>query len=293
MELCISFSGINIRFDIPGDAELPSDLTALRTFKKDTVSNFEFRIGKIYTPAKVGGTIVGSQGGMREYVTEYGRVRVYSALRSEDGCEAVCVLRNDGKNTLLYPASKWDFYSRPLHCLHLIAPELLLMRENAFLLHSSVIEFGGRAVLFAGKSGIGKSTQAELWKKYLDADIINGDRCVIMKRNGIFFGGGSPWCGTSGIRRSEQFPISGIILLEQSPVNEISKIGAAAFAPLLSQTLTNSWNSEMMDKITSLYSELLRDVPVYRLRCRPDEDAVMLTYRELYKGDDGEKLLSR
>lgn len=281
MELRISFSGINIRFDIPDEAELGEDLTALECGGCSS-PDFEFEIGKISVPYKTEETAVGEQGGMREYVTDCGRVRVYSALRSVDGCEAVCVLRNDGKNTLLYPAARWDFYSRPLRLLHLIAPELLLLRKEAFLLHSSVVEYGGRAVLFAGRPGIGKSTQAALWQKHMGADIINGDRCVIMKRNGVFFGGGSPWCGTSGIRRSEQYPISGIVLPYKSPVNKIERIGGSAFPALLSQTLTNSWNAEMTCKITALYSELLRDIPVYRLDCRPDEEAVRITYREIF-----------
>lgn len=43
-------------------------------------------------------------------------------------------------------------------------------------MHASLVEKDGEGVLFLGPSGMGKSTQARLWKSALDADFISGDR---------------------------------------------------------------------------------------------------------------------
>ena len=51
----------------------------------------------------------------------------------------------------------------------------MVMRDG-LPLHASLVEKDGFGVIFLGPSGMGKSTQAKLWEKYLDADFIIGDR---------------------------------------------------------------------------------------------------------------------
>lgn len=219
---------------------------------------------------------------MELYRTREGWLRVYSPLIAEDGCQVACLLRPDGKNKLYYPASRWAFYSSSLHCIHLIGGETLLLKQNAFLLHSSVVLFNGKVVLFSGPSGAGKSTQASLWEQHLGATVVNGDRCVIRKLSDGFYGGGSPWSGTSGIYRPEQAPIAGIFLVHQAPENSVQRLGRAAFPALFGQTIVNSWDSAFMEKITELFSEMMAQVPIYRLNCRPDEGAVKAAYHTLF-----------
>lgn len=216
------------------------------------------------------------------YRTEEGWLRVYTPLITEDGLQVACLLRPNGDNELYYPAPMWDFYSAPLRCTHLIAVETLLLRRDAFLLHSSVVSFRGKAVLFSGAAFAGKSTQAALWEKHLGARIINGDRCVIRRTENGFIGSGSPWAGTSGIYRDEQAPIAGIFLVRQAPENRVQRLGFAAFAPLFTQTLVNSWDQDFMEHITELFQQLLSQVPVYALYCRPDEGAVRVAAQALF-----------
>ncbi len=192
------------------------------------------------------------------------------------------LLRGDGNHTLYCPAGKWEEYSQELRLAKVIGGEELLLRHDAFLLHSSVVMINGKTVLFSGPSGAGKSTQAELWEKYRNAEIINGDRCVVMRRDGIFYGGGSIWCGSSDICRPEQAPIAGIFLVNQARENSVRRLGRGAFLPLFSQTTVNSWDPVFMDQLSTLFDGLLRSVPVYQLNCRPDEDAVTLVYDTLF-----------
>ena len=44
--------------------------------------------------------------------------------------------------------------------------------------HSSLIDMQGRGLMFIGPSGIGKTTQAELWNRYRDAPDHQRGHCV-------------------------------------------------------------------------------------------------------------------
>ena len=86
--------------------------------------------------------------------------------------------------------------------------------------------FDNNTSLVAGSSGVGKTTQAELWGKYRRAEIINRDRCVIAKRGEQFWGCGSPYSSSSGIYRQKEAPIRAIILPEKAAENRIERITA-------------------------------------------------------------------
>ena len=59
--------------------------------------------------------------------------------------------------------------------------------RNRFLLHSAVVEYGGAAYAFLGRSGTGKSTHTGIWLKNLpSAKILNGDKPIIGYAGGEF-----------------------------------------------------------------------------------------------------------
>jgi len=163
-----------------------------------------------------------------------------------------------------------------------LAFEDVLINHQAFILHSSFISWQNNGILFTAPSGTGKSTQADLWKKYEDADIYNGDRTIIRKIDGKYYGFGSPYAGSSGIYRNESAPIKAIIVIEQGPDNVIRRLrGREAFLPLFRETLMNTWNKEYMEKMTDLLMDAACQIPVYHLSCRPDQDAVNTVKNEI------------
>lgn len=226
--------------------------------------------------------VVLTQRGVQIYHTEKGWLHIHPVLGDGKGCQVACLFCPDGHHTIYYPASRWEEYSEVWSCAHLICGERLLLRHDAFLLHSSVVHYQGKAVLFSGPSGVGKSTQATLWKTHLGADIINGDRTVIRKTADGFTGGGSMWSGTSGIYRSETAQIAGIILVEHGKEETLERLGFEAFKPLLTQTIVNSWDEEFIQKVTGLLAEVMDTVPIYRLRCRPIPEAAALVRDTLF-----------
>ncbi len=278
----LHFSGITVKFIPAAPVGLAEEFTKLASPASEIV-DATYEICPLLTPLRPAEPPLYDNRGTLIYRTKEGWLRIYPMQTAEDGCQVACLLRKNGFHTLYFPAEKWEHYTRPMHCAPLMGLELILLGRNAFLLHSSVVEMNGRTVLFSGPSGVGKSTQAELWNKYLNADILNGDRCVVMEKPDGFYGGGSMLAGSSGIFRREQYPIAGIFLLEQAAQNCVQRLGLQALAPLLSQTIVNSWDLEFMEKLTSLFEHLLSQIPIYRLSCRPDEEAVRLAYHTLFE----------
>ena len=155
--------------------------------------------------------------------------------------------------------------------------EVHLASIEAISLHSSLIRYHDCAILFSAPSGTGKSTQAELWKRYRDADLINGDRSIIRKHDGVWTAYGSPYAGTSGLFRNESVPIQVIVILRQSDKNTLRVLGQAeAFRCLYSETIVPRWNDEIHSHIMDIITQITAEVPVVMLSCRPEESAVDL-----------------
>lgn len=278
----ICFSGLTLRFTQPRVPFALSEAFSSLLGQNELEPDAEYEIVLLDTPLQPLTPPHHTYCGINLYQTEEGWLRIHPLRRSENGCQVACLLRPSGKHTLYYPLALWDHYANPLYCAHLMGIETVLLRKNAFLLHSSVVMLDGKAVLFFGPSGVGKSTQARLWQEHLGAQILNGDRCVVMQKEDGFYGGGSPLAGNSGIYRREQAPIAAIFLLKQACYCQATPMGISALAPMLEQTLLNSWDRDFMDCLMHLYQLLLAQVPVYKLYCTPDKPAVDLAYQTAF-----------
>lgn len=281
----IEFADIRIRFELPTEVNLPREVAYFQVGDAENI-DAEYYVKLIEEPLRSIGKYVATAGNMDIYEEKKGWLRIYTPLIEENGCQVACRLTLEQKNTLYYPKERWWFYSKELNLLHLIGIEEVLIKNDAFLLHSSVVKVQGQVVLFCGPSGVGKSTQAELWKKYQGAEILNGDRCIVKNNAERFYGCSSPWCGTSGIYRKEQAPIKGVFVLKQALQNSVRRMKSEAFSVILQNSVVNSWNADFMNQITNLIIKILMTVPIYELECRPDEEAVKLAYNTLFEGEN-------
>ena len=150
----------------------------------------------------------------------------------------------------------------------------MLLPQNAFFLHSSFISVGGKAILFSAPCGTGKSTQAALWEKHRNAEVINGDKAGLLVENGVY-ACGVPFCGTSGICKNRVLPLGAIILLGQSTENKISRLtGIRALQGILQNVYLDFLAPNEQVRIFDLLINLLGTVPVYSFECTPDKTAV-------------------
>ncbi len=175
-----------------------------------------------------------------------------------------------------------DYFSTASGCFNAAKIERLIIGGDRLILHASFLQWQDKAIAFTANSGVGKSTQADLWHKYAGAEILNGDRMVFGLRDGVMTGFGLPVAGSSNIFVNRTVPLRCIVLLEQAPENVIRRESARLALPLLLRQVTvNGWSPWFMDRACTILSDLLERVPVYRLGATPDERAVRCLMEQL------------
>ena len=198
----------------------------------------------------------------------------YACTRwNREGTSCECLYLSGKEYCLNYSRNIWD----------ILGMEDILLRHFGLLLHASFIRCQGKAVLFSAPCGTGKSTQAELWEKYEGADIINGDRAGLRRLGCGWAAFGLPYAGSSGIYRNESAPLAAVILLRQAKENRLRKLKALeAFPDLYREVTVHRWDRKFVSESTELLLQLLQEIPVYLLECRPDQEAVQLVRDEIF-----------
>ena len=157
------------------------------------------------------------------------------------------------------------------------------VQRHMIQFHSSLIDYRGHGLMFLGPSGIGKTTQAELWNKYRDALIINGDIVFVQEIEEAFLGWGTPWHGSSPYCENTNVPVEALIILKQAPENSIRKLeGFEKVTAVSNSVFYPRWLENGMELCLETLDHLLSSLPVYELSCRPDEEAVELTERTIF-----------
>lgn len=152
------------------------------------------------------------------------------------------------------------------------------------IFHASYIDVHGEAVLFTAPCGTGKSTQADLWHTFREAEIINGDKVLITAGKTSAYAHGLPFSGSSKICQNRTLAIKAIVRLGQAPENEIIRLtGLPAYRSVLEGCYQSFWNPSFSQNIASLAETIVHTTPVFRLDCVPDETAVETLENELRK----------
>lgn len=188
---------------------------------------------------------------------------------------------NDGINNIYIVEKLAHGNLHPYLFPSLLRLEKYLIEKNSGILHSSYIIYNNQSILFSAPSGGGKSTQAELWKKYKNAVIANGDKSIICKDNDKWYSCGIPFSGSSDYCLNKKTPLSAIILLEKGLENKIERVDLKGFNRVYSQMTVNPWNKEFCNKILDFTIDICTNVPVYIYTCTKEEDAVDYLYNYL------------
>ncbi len=187
-------------------------------------------------------------------------------------------LTKDGSRAAYYCTPPYDadlvydlFHAIRIAFLHLAA------KRGMYAIHSASILYHGKAWLFSGSSGTGKSTHTGLWNKYYGVPVINGDLNLLAIENGRAQIHGIPWCGTSGICDAETYDLGGIVLLKQTPENRLFPLTDDEKQLLVLQRLISPlWNEPMMKEMLSFIGKLSGKIATFRLGCTISQEAVDL-----------------
>lgn len=229
------------------------------------------------------GQKVYSVNGYAVWRTSHGWTYHYRPGEGDDVCVVLEMANEGAENRLWLPRRIRDAAVRNgLGLSTLLGQDLLMLQQARLILHASFIRWHGQGVLFTGPSGMGKSTQAGLWETHAGAEVLNGDRAVCQIGDAVTVWG-SPWAGSSGIFRNESAPLRAIVSLRQASENTLVPLyGREALAELMPRIATVPWAAEWHMRAMDLSIALVSRVPVWRLSCRPDREAVVLVRRAVF-----------
>lgn len=206
-------------------------------------------------------------------------------------------LTRGNKTHRLMAASDWQTFSTDLplkdksessflNNFIMIAYTISTSSLKTLKLHASVIEKKGKALLFLGKSGTGKSTHSRLWQEFVPGStLLNDDEPVVRIINdGSVKVYGTPWSGKTPCYRNTSAEVMAIVCLFQSPENKLTRLeGVKAFSSVFQSCSVLRSNKRNKDLMCDSVAQMIETVPVYRLDCRPDYNAVRLTQTLLHE----------
>lgn len=163
---------------------------------------------------------------------------------------------------------------------------------NGLMLHASAAALGGRAYLFSGPCGRGKSTHTRLWQQTFGeaVQVFNDDKPALRRLDGRWYAYGTPWCGKDGINLNQKWPLGGICFLEKSQENRIRRLPAAEALPLILVQTTYWLQPHSMELLLASLDSLLREIPVFLLENRPEEAAARLSFETMRRAAEEEGL---
>jgi hypothetical protein len=161
-----------------------------------------------------------------------------------------------------------------------IVHTLVLAKQGGFLLHSASAVRNGKAFLFAGVSGAGKTTISRLAPadatlltdeiSYVRRQVVSEQSVSRQKWGYVAFG--TPFTGElAKLGENTSAPVDALYLLAQGPENRIEAIAAAdAGRELLANMLFFADDQEMVHWAFEAACDFVHRVPVYRLTFIPD-----------------------
>ncbi len=161
-------------------------------------------------------------------------------------------------------------------CFDSFGLEHAMMALDTFVVHASFIRYQGKGYLFMGPSGIGKSTAAKVWTDHTEAELLNGDRVLVRKINGVWQGFGSPFAGSSQCHKNESASIAAVIALcrEDSSFQRITP--GQGFRSLYINTAVCPWDERYHSRALNLLDAAAKELLFYRMSAPPDERMISL-----------------
>jgi hypothetical protein len=151
-----------------------------------------------------------------------------------------------------------------------IVHTLSLAREGGFLVHAASAIRNGKAFLFAGVSGAGKTTMTRLAPP--DVTLLTDEISYVRKTGESYTAFGTPFAGElAKAGENVSAPLAALYLLKQGPANRIEDVTAAeATRGLLANILFFAEDSELVRMVFQAACEFVGRVPVRRLTFTPD-----------------------
>jgi hypothetical protein len=142
-----------------------------------------------------------------------------------------------------------------------------LLEHQGFLLHAATVIRDGKAYVFTGRSGAGKSTVASLSPQ---GSVLTDEISLLRRENGIWRAYGTPFWGEFKAAGSNtSAPVAGIFRLLQAPENRVELLRPMSnLRTLLPNVLFFSAEAESTRKLLEILSLAATEIPGYNLSFR-------------------------
>lgn len=147
---------------------------------------------------------------------------------------------------------------------------LLLTIQGGFLLHAASAIRNGRAFVFSGPSGAGKTTMTRFAPD--DVAILTDEISYIRKQDDAYCAFGTPFAGElARVGENVNAPVAALYLLEHGAENRVEPLsGAAAGTALLRNILFFTEDPPLVERVFHSACDLVSRIPVFRLEFAPD-----------------------
>ena len=151
-----------------------------------------------------------------------------------------------------------------------IVHSLVLARQGGFLLHSASAIRNGKAFLFAGVSGAGKTTISRLAPR--EATLLTDEISYVRRWGNGYVAFGTPFTGElAKLGENVSAPLATLYLLAQGPENRIDPVAPGEAArSLLANVLFFAEDEGLVQAMFHSAFEFVSRVPVSRLTFVPD-----------------------
>lgn len=212
----------------------------------------------------------------RSMLLERARGRHQVRFATEPLCETVDVLlsapEEAGSDNPTWPVRE--------HLLVEVLPVpavVLLSRRRGLFLHSCAVCVEQQGVLFSGVSGSGKSTMAELWRRFAPANshVIDDEHILARLHDGTPWLYGAPWSRGPLTATYSRTPLKAVFFISHGTHNCCLQMShSEALAELMSQVFLPVWSREQLEMTTQTCADLLAQADCYRLPFVPDRKVV-------------------
>jgi hypothetical protein len=161
-----------------------------------------------------------------------------------------------------------------------ITHSLVLAEQGGFLVHAASAIRGGRASIFAGVSGAGKTTMARLAPS--DATVLTDELSYIRRSGNEYRAYGTPFAGElARVGANTSAPLDTLYLLEKGPENCITRVTKTdAARALMRHVLFFAHEEEMVARVFDSVLDFVSRVQVTQLMFTPDPRAWALIVPE-------------
>lgn len=169
------------------------------------------------------------------------------------------------------PVEQWLAFNTSVDFCYLLATA----GRNTLLTHASSVIYEGKAYLFLGKSGTGKSTHSRMWQTALEGvTLMNDDHPVLRVEDGTVTAYGSPWSGKTPCYKNISAPLGGVVRISRAPHNKAVRLSPIqAYASLMTSCSGMTWDKELADGKDRTLQGIVSCTSCWVMECLPDEDA--------------------